>query len=257
MVLTEETLQSIRDAAAILVESEYVTCLTGAGISVESGIRPFRGPGGLWTEKGEPSMDGYRRFLNDPRSYWENRMEKSGEFGLSLENKDPNPGHIALAQLEEIGILRSLVTQNIDDLHNRAGSVNVFEIHGNSSLLRCIECSTRWRNDELEISELPPKCPHCDGPIKTDTVMFGEPIPMEVLRRCFEEAERSDCMIVAGTSALVTPAASLPMIVRRNAGRLIEINILETEISYACDVSIFAPSGESLPVLVEEIEKLT
>ena len=88
MVLSEETLQSIRDAAAIIAESEYVTCLTGAGISVESGIRPFRGPGGLWTEKGEPAMDGYRRFLNDPKSYWEKRMVRSSEFGLSLENKD-------------------------------------------------------------------------------------------------------------------------------------------------------------------------
>ncbi len=257
MVLPEETLQSIRDAAAIIVDSEYVTCLTGAGISVESGIRPFRGPGGLWTEKGEPPMDGYRRFLSDPKAYWEKRMVRSSEFGLSLENKAPNPGHVALARLEEIGVLRSLVTQNIDDLHNQAGSVNVLEIHGNSSLLRCIECSTRWGKGELEIDELPPKCPHCGGPVKTDTVMFGEPIPMEVLRRCFEEAERSDCMIVAGTSAWVTPAANLPMIVRRNAGRLVEVNIRESEITYACDVNIFAPSGESLPILVEEVEKLT
>lgn len=257
MVLSEENLQSIRDAAAIIVDSEYVTCLTGAGISVESGIRPFRGPGGLWTEKGEPSMDGYRRFLSDPKAYWEKRMERSGEFGLSLENKDPNPGHVALARLEEVGVLRSLITQNIDDLHNQAGSVNVLEIHGNSSMLRCIECSTRWGSGELEIDELPPKCPHCGGPVKTDTVMFGEPIPSAVLSRCFEEAERSDCMIVAGTSALVTPAAHMPMIVRRNAGKLVEVNIMETEISYACDVSILSPSGESLPILVEEIEKLT
>lgn len=257
MVLPEETLQAIRDAAAIIADSEYVMCLTGAGISVESGIRPFRGPGGLWTEKGEPSMDGYRRFLNDPKTYWENRMERVGEFGLSLRNKDPNPGHIALARLEEVGILRSLVTQNIDNLHNLAGSVNVLEIHGNSSLLRCIECSTRWSGDDFEVKEIPPTCPHCGGPIKTDTVMFGEPIPSNVLSRCFEEAERSDCMIVAGTSATVTPAASLPLIVRRNAGRLVEVNILESEISHVCDVNIFAPSGESLPILVEEVEKLT
>ncbi len=257
MVLSEDTLQSIRDAAAIIVESEYVTCLTGAGISVESGIRPFRGPGGLWTEKGEPPMDGYRRFLNDPKAYWEKRMERSSEFGLSLENKEPNPGHTALARLEEIGVLRSLVTQNIDNLHNLAGSINVLEIHGNSSLLRCIQCSTRWGKWELEIDELPPKCPHCSGPVKTDTVMFGEPIPSQVLSRCFEEAERSDCMIVAGTSALVTPAANLPMIVKRNAGRLVEVNIMESQISYTCDVSVFAPSGESLPLLVEEVEKLT
>ena len=257
MVLSEETLQSIRDAAAIIVQSEYVTCLTGAGISVESGIRPFRGPGGLWTERGEPPMDGYRRFLNDPKAYWERRKERSGEFGLHMQNKEPNPGHVALARLEEIGVLRTLVTQNIDDLHNQAGSVNVLEIHGNSKLLRCVECSTRWGRNELEVKELPPTCPHCSGVVKTDTVMFGEPIPSNVLSRCFEEAERSDCMIVAGTSATVTPAAHLPLIVRRKAGRLIEVNIRESEITYACNVNIFAPSGESLPIPIEEVEKLT
>ncbi len=120
MVLPEETLQSIRDAAAIIASSEYVTCLTGAGISVESGIRPFRGPGGLWTEKGEPSMDGYRRFLRDPKAYWERRLESRSEFGLSLSDKEPNPGHVALARLEEMGVLKSLVTQNIDNLHYAA-----------------------------------------------------------------------------------------------------------------------------------------
>ncbi len=257
MVLPEETLQSIRDAAAIIADSKYVTCLTGAGVSVESGIRPFRGPGGLWTEKGEPPMDGYRRFLNDPKAYWERRVENVGEFGLSLRDREPNSGHVAIARLEETGVLRSLITQNIDNLHKLAGSVNVLEIHGNSSLLRCIECSTRWELDEFEVDELPPKCSHCGGMIKTDTVMFGEPIPSQVLQRCFEESERSDCMIVAGTSATVTPAANLPMIVRRNGGRLVEVNIRESEITHACDVNIFAPSGESLPVLVEEVEKLT
>ena len=256
MVLPEGTLQSIRDAAAIIASSKYVTCLTGAGISVESGIRPFRGPGGLWTEKGEPPMDGYRRFLRDPKGYWERRLERMGEFGLSLSNKEPNPGHVALARLEEIGVLRSLVTQNIDNLHYAAGSVNVLEIHGNTKWYRCVECMSRWPNEEFEVKDIPATCPECGGLVKTDTVMFGEPIPMKVLERCFEESERSDCMIVAGTSATVTPAASLPLIVKRNAGKLIEINIRESEITYACDVNIFAPSGESLPLLVQEIEKL-
>jgi NAD-dependent deacetylase len=257
MVLPEETLQSIRDAAAIIASSEYVTCLTGAGISVESGIRPFRGPGGLWTEKGEPSMDGYRRFLCDPKAYWERRLENRSEFGLSLSYKEPNPGHVALARLEEIGVLKSLVTQNIDNLHYAAGSVNILEIHGNSKWYRCVDCMSRWPNEEFEVKDIPPTCPECGGFVKTDTVMFGEPIPMGVLRRCFEEAERSDCMIVAGTSATVTPAANLPLIVRRNAGKIIEVNIRESEISHVCDVNVFAPSGESLPILVEEVEKLT
>jgi NAD-dependent deacetylase len=254
MVLDEQALQGIRDAAEIVRNSRYVTCLTGAGISVESGIRPFRGPGGLWTEKGEPPMDGYRRFLSDPESYWKRRLEEKSEFGITIINSKPNPGHYALAELEEMNILRYLITQNIDNLHLAAGSTKVFEIHGNGHYLRCIDCSSKWHSDEFIVKTIPPKCPNCEGIIKTDTVMFGEPIPPNVLSRCFEEAERSDCMIVAGTSATVTPAANLPLIVRRNGGALIEVNVRESHISFNCDVNIFAPSGEALPRLVSELK---
>ena len=256
MVLDEQALQGIRDAAEIIRNSKYVTCLTGAGVSVESNIRPFRGPGGLWTEKGEPPMDGYRRFIKDPESYWKRRLEEKSEFGITILNSMPNPGHYALAELEEMNILRYLITQNIDNLHLAAGSRNVLEIHGNGRYLRCVDCSSKWHRDEFKVETIPPKCPDCGGIVKTDSVMFGEPIPSKVLNRCFEEAERSDCMIVAGTSATVTPAANLPLIVRRNGGALIEVNIRESQISYNCDVNIFAPSGEALPILVEEIKRL-
>jgi NAD-dependent deacetylase len=256
MVLDEQALQAIRDAAEIIKASNYVTCLTGAGISVESGIRPFRGPGGLWTEKGEPSMDGYRRFLKNPEAYWKRRMENKSEFGLTIRNSEPNPGHLALAELEEMDILRYLITQNIDNLHLAAGSRNVLEIHGNGHYLRCIECNSKWHGDEFSVDAIPPRCPECGGVVKTDTVMFGEPIPSNVLNRCFEEAEKSDCMIVAGTSATVTPAANLPLIVRRNGGMLIEVNIRESHISHQCNVNIFSQAGKALPILVEEVKKL-
>ena len=254
MVLDEPALQGIRDAAEIIKKSNYVTCLTGAGISVESGIRPFRGPGGLWTEKGEPPMDGYRRFLSDPEAYWRRRLEAKSEFGITIQNSEPNHGHIALAQLEAMNILKYLITQNIDNLHIAAGSKNVLEIHGNGRYLRCVDCSAKWQSDEFKVETIPPRCPNCGGVVKNDTVMFGEPIPGKVLNRCFEEVQRSDCMIVAGTSATVTPAANLPLIVRRNGGALIEVNIRESEISYNCDVNIFAPSGEALPRIVEELK---
>ena len=257
MALGEDVLQAIRDAATTIVDSSYVTCLTGAGISVESGIRPFRGPGGLWTEKGEPPMDGYQRFLRDPASYWERRMRNASEFGISIMGAKPNPGHVALAELEKMGVLRTLITQNIDDLHLAAGSRNVLEIHGNSSYLRCISCNRKWPAEEFRVESIPPKCPECEGVVKSDTVMFGEPIPGPVLNRCFEEASKSDCIIVAGTSATVTPASNLPVMVKRNGGRLTEFNIRRSEISYICDVNVYAPSGESLPMLVEEIKKLT
>jgi NAD-dependent deacetylase len=254
MVLDAQTLDAIKEAAEIIKESNYVTCLTGAGISVESGIRPFRGPGGLWTEKGEPPMDGYRKFLQHPELYWMRRMQEKNEFGISIHDSEPNPGHYALAELEEMNILKTLITQNIDNLHLDAGSKNVLEIHGNGRYLRCIDCHNKWHQDEFKVDTVPPRCPNCGGVIKTDTVMFGEPIPPKALDRCFEEAEKSDCMIVAGTSATVTPAANLPLIVRRNGGSLVEVNIRESHISNVCRINIFAPSGEALPVLVNSFK---
>lgn len=256
MVVSEETLQAVIDAASIIVGSEYVTCLTGAGISVESGIRPFRGPGGLWTERGEPPMDGFQRFLRDPASYWERRMAPRREMGINIDGAVPNGGHLALAELEGMGVLRMLITQNIDNLHIVAGNSNVLEIHGNLMYLRCIGCHARWRKDDFKVREVPPRCPECGGFVKGDTVMFGEPIPGDVLSRCFEESQRSDCMIVAGTSAMVTPAASLPLIIMRNGGSLVEFNIRSSEISSVCDVNVLAPSGESLPLLVVEVKRL-
>ena len=246
----------IKRAAQLIFSAEYVLALTGAGVSVESGIRPFRGPGGIWTERGEPPMDGYRRFMADPKAYWENRTKPGRSGGSRYREAKPNPGHKALAELEEMGHLKWLITQNVDNLHTEAGSRNVLEIHGNSRKLRCTSCNARFPREGFDFSELPPKCPVCGGMVKGDTVMFGEPIPSDVLNRCFEESRRSDCMLVVGTSAVVHPAASLPLIVKRNGGVLIEVNPHETELSGICDVCIGAPSGESLPELVSEIKVL-
>ena len=249
--------RAVERAAELILSSSYVTALTGAGVSVESGIPPFRGPGGLWTRFGEPPMDGYQRFLADPKKWWEERIRRleTGELTQTIFKAKPNPGHYALAELERLGILKALITQNIDDLHNKAGSRNVLEIHGNIYKLRCLNCLSRFPLEGFDLSELPPRCPNCGGLVKSDTVMFGEPIPRDVLNRCLEEAERSDCMLVIGTSAVVYPAAGLPLIVKRNGGVLIEVNPNETELSYLCDVIIRAPSGKALPRLVEEVKR--
>lgn len=250
--------EEIKAAATLILSSDYVVALTGAGVSVESGIRPFRGPGGLWTEYGEPPMDGWRRFLADPKAYWEQRLNptKRRRTGISIHEARPNLGHLALAEMEGMGLLRAVITQNIDNLHFAAGSHKVLEIHGNVHKLRCVECGARFPRNGFDFSELPPRCPRCGGVVKGDTVMFGEPIPRDVLSRCVEEADRCDCMLVVGTSAVVYPAAGLPLTVKQREGTLIEINPRRSELSALCDVSIRAPSGEALPKLVSALKGL-
>lgn len=243
---------AIERAAEALACATYAVALVGAGISVESGIPPFRGAGGLWTKHGEPSMDGYRRFLEDPEAYWRERMSADSEFTRALEAARPNAGHVALARLEQMGVLKHTITQNIDNLHVLAGSVAVTEIHGNRTKLRCIACGRRWPRDEFAIVTLPPACPDCGGIVKSDTVMFGEPIPDAAIRTCYAHAERADCMLIAGTSAAVTPAAWFPGIVLERLGVLIEVNPEETPFSeYA--ISVRAPAGVALPLLAERV----
>jgi len=258
MANKKQLYEEINKASELILHSDYVTAITGAGISVESGIRPFRGPDGLWTEKGEPSMDGYQKLLDDPKSYWKNRLKRMGENGFlsTIFNAEPNPGHYALAELEDMGILQTIITQNIDGLHEAAGSKKIIRIHGTVHKLRCINCSTRYEFNEFDYSEIPPRCKNCGGIVKSDTVMFGEPIPSDVLQQCFNEADKSDLMLVIGTSALVYPAAGLPVKTKRNGGVLVEVNPRETQITDLCDISLRGKAGESLPRLVSNIKKL-
>jgi NAD-dependent deacetylase len=202
-------------------------------------------------------MDGYQRFLADPKGWWETGTRRAGlgEFSAKLISAKPNPGHHALAELEEMGILKYLITQNIDDLHRRAGSKNLVEIHGNTTKLRCIDCNTRWPRDEFAIKEIPPRCPKCGGLIKSDTVMFGEPIPSDVLAKCHVETAKCDCMLVVGTTATVYPAASFPILAKRRGAALIEVNLYESELSHICDVNLRETSAKVLPLLVQRIKQ--
>lgn len=249
----------IERAAKLLLQSKYVIGLSGAGISVESGIRPFRGPGGLWTERGEPPMDGYQRFMRDPKGHWEEIMQRrsgNADFARTIGEAKPNAAHIALAEMEKLGVLKYLITQNIDNLHLAAGSKKVAEIHGNTQKLRCIECNERYGRDAISLDVLPPRCPKCRGIIKTDTVMFGEPIPPDVLRICQREALRSDCMITVGTSAFVYPAAGFPLEVKRNGGALVEVNLYESDLTPLCDISLRGKATEVMAQLVDCIKAL-
>jgi NAD-dependent deacetylase len=246
--------QDIERAAEAIVRAKYPIALTGAGMSVESGIPPFRGPGGLWTKYGEPPMNGFQIFMADPKKGWEDRLKpRYEELWTPLRTAKPNHGHTALAQLEKIGVLRFLITQNVDDLHRQAGTVLLAEIHGNFKLIRCLECNLRFAEEKISLEVLPPPCPECGGLLKSDTVSFGEPIPSDVLRQCAEHSARSDLVIVAGTSATVYPAAGFAIDVKQRGGKLIEVNPYESEITSICDFSLRGTSAETLPKLVEAI----
>ena len=248
--------ERIAQAAAVVAGARSVVALTGAGLSVESGIPPFRGPGGLWTKHGEPPLDGYQRFLRDPRAAWRERLQPSEGWAVALHETlaraRPNPGHRAFAELEKLGRCDALITQNVDDLHRQAGSRSLLEIHGNHRLLRCIGCMRRFAPGELEVdpTDLPPHCTDCGGLVKGDTVHFGEPIPPDVLRGCYEAVERADCMLVAGTSATVFPAAEFPIEVLRRGGSVIEINPYESELTPLASLSLRGPGGAVLARLV-------
>ena len=159
--------KSIDDAAKRILSSRYLVAMVGAGMSVESGIPPFRGSGGLWTRVGEPDNRGYQRFLEDPVAHWKNNLnpqEEEGpraEFREAIENARPNPGHYALVDLEEMDVLKYIITQNVDGLHLDAGNQRVAEIHGNRNKVRCIGCNLRWMREDfaIDINNLPPKVP--------------------------------------------------------------------------------------------------
>jgi NAD-dependent deacetylase len=203
-------------------------------------------------------MDGYQRFLRDPATAWREmlaRRESNDEFAIALREALPNEAHFAIARLEAIGVLKHTITQNIDNLHYIAGSVSVTEIHGNRTKLRCTGCERRWPGDAIDLSSLPPLCTDCDSVIKSDTVMFGEPIPPSVLRECQAQTERADCMLIAGTSATVTPAAWFPEMVLERGGALVEVNPEPTPFSRRAVASLRGPAGEMLPALAEAVAK--
>jgi len=249
--------EQILGAARAILAANYVIALTGAGMSVESGIPPFRGPGGLWTKYGEPPMNGYQLFLADPKKGWEERIRRQDdELWRPLKAAEPNPGHRALAEMEALGVLRFLITQNVDDLHRQAGHQGLAEIHGNFRLIRCIECNARFPAEAISLAELPPTCPKCEGLLKSDTVAFGEPIPRDVLGECMDHSARADLVIVAGASATVYPAAGFAIEVKQRGGVLVEANLYESEISAICDFSLRGPTGELLPRLTATVAEL-
>jgi len=243
----------ISEIGRIISKSKHVVALTGAGISVESGIPPFRGPGGLW-EKFDPMEIGHiRTFMKDPARVWKTLM---AEMRGVLEKARPNKAHIALARLESLGFLKAVITQNIDGLHQAAGNTDVIEFHGNFAWLVCMDCGRRKETVRVDLDTIPPRC-ECGGIFRPDCVFFGEPIPEDAMVRSQQEAQACDIMLVVGTSAIVQPAAFMPLIAHQSGAKIIEINPEPTPLKEQINtIFVQKRAGEALPAIVDEIERM-
>ena len=239
-------------AVDILAGAKKAVALTGAGISVESGIPPFRGKGGLW-EKIDPMKYAHiDAFLEDPRAVWEVLIR---DMKAVLDRAAPNPGHTGLADLERLAILKTVITQNVDGLHQRAGNRDVIEFHGSFARQRCQDCDGRVENADIDLAEIPPRC-SCGGILRPDCVFFGELIPQQELYRSQRASASCDVMLVVGTSATVQPAATMPFIARDNGATVIEINPEPTPLTPRIShLLLLGSAGAVLPRLVSAIRK--
>ena len=235
--------------AGILMRSQYSVAFTGAGISVESGIPPFRGAEGLWSKYDPRSLE-LDYFYRHPLKSWQVIREI---FYAFFEKSSPNMAHHVLARMEQQQLLRSVVTQNIDNLHQEAGSERVIEYHGNSRRLKCIQCGATYTPDCVDLNHLPPRCKHDDGVLKPDIIFFGEMIPPQAHEDAVQEASRAEVLILVGTTGEVMPAAMIPRLAKSNGARIIEINPTETHFTNEIsDIFLKGKAGEVMSRLAAQ-----
>jgi len=240
------------NAAQALKNASLAIAVTGAGISAESGIPTFRGTDGIWQKYPPDQYATIDAYNANPDKVWPFWME----LASSLQNCQPNPGHYALAELEQMGVLHTVITQNIDNLHEAAGSKRIIEYHGNARWLVCPRCRHRDQLDLAQHADSPPYC-FCGTLMKPDVVMFGEMIPSHALVEAARLAENAGAVLVVGTSAQVYPAARLPILAHQNGAYVIEANTEETDFTRTITHAFLqGPAGETLPRLVEAIKAL-
>ena len=249
--------RQLDEIAKRIVAGKKNVALTGAGISVESGIPDFRSPGGLWERFDINEYGTIEAFRQDPVKVW----SMLAEIDRVVAAAKPNGAHIALANMEKLGCLSGIITQNIDNLHQGAGSSKVIEFHGNTTRLVCLSCGLRMDAAKVReqmtpsVPDFPPRCPMCDSVLKPDVVMFGEPIPDEPGRRAMALSDGASVFMVVGTSVSVAPASYLPSMAKSSGACLVEVNPNPTPLSEGiADFSLRGMAGEILPKLVEKIE---
>ncbi|MCS7130260.1 MAG: NAD-dependent protein deacetylase [Archaeoglobaceae archaeon] len=253
--MPEELNEKIKLAVEILAKAKNAVVFTGAGISAESGIPTFRGEDGLWKKYDPEEVASIHGFRRNPRAFW--------EFSFELMKKtsaEPNPAHYAIAELEKMGIVKAVITQNIDMLHQKAGSKKVYELHGSTEKLDCLDCGKEYdREDFIDFLQKmePPQCKFCGSMlVKPRVVLFGEPLPTKVLYGAIEESRRADAFIVVGSSLVVYPAAELPYIAKSNGAKMIMVNYEPTVADHIFDVVIYGKAGQILPRIVEEVKRI-
>jgi NAD-dependent deacetylase len=227
--------------------------LTGAGISAESGLGTFRGKDGLWSKYDPAMVASIESFTRDPRKFW----EFAREIGWIFLTAKPNPAHTALAELEAMKRLDSVITQNADGLHQRAGSKHVIEIHGNASRIICTRCLAEYATEKIVdrvTQEDVPTCERCGGPLKPDVILFGEPLPKKALDQALKKMRSTDLLLAVGTSLEVYPAASLPEVAKKSGAKIVSIDSERTSWDNLCDYKVNGPAGEILPRIVQAIK---
>ncbi len=209
-----------REAARIIKAAGRVTGFTGAGISVESGIPPFRGEDGLWS-KYDPDILLLDNYMQNTKEVWSVIKKLFFDF---FGDAKPNMAHKVMARMEQNGLMADIITQNIDNLHQKAGSRNVHEFHGNSRQFECTKCLKKIPRDHIKLTEDPPTCPSCGGLLKPDFIFFGEQIPSDAYEASVYDAQHSDVFLVVGTTGNVFPASQVPVLAKENNAKIIEIN---------------------------------
>jgi NAD-dependent deacetylase len=227
-----------------IAEAKSVAVLTGAGISAESGVPTFRGPGGLWKNFKPEELATPEAFARDPRLAWEWYDWRRG----LIAQAQPNDAHRALVDLEKRKRGFTLITQNVDGLHDLAGSGKILKLHGDIWRMRCLECGAEFPNRRVPLPKLPPHCA-CGGMARPGVVWFGEPLPEGMMKEAEHAAAAAEVFLVVGTSAVVYPAAGLIPFAKQSGAKVIEINLEETPFSYSADCVLQGKAAEFLPLL--------
>jgi NAD-dependent deacetylase len=237
-----------------IMKSQHVVALTGAGISSESGIPTYRGAGGLWTKYDPDRYANIHYFKEDPSYYWS--FFRDVRYPM-LKSVVPNKAHLALAEMEQTGYMQTVITQNIDGLHQEAGSTSVIELHGTTRIITCTNCGEEYPMEvvfPILDEEIPPLCQECQGVLRPAVIFFGEPLNPDVIVRAYEEADCCDFLLVVGSSLVVYPAADLPVTAKQHGAGLAIINKDPTPMDHLADYVFHEEAGTVLPRIVSNLK---